>query len=68
VPNGFVSTNGSFSYFQAAEDYNPLVSFKAHLSGSNVTGTMRQEQKVDTGGVTGTCDSGNISWTGHRVG
>ena len=68
VPNGFVSSAGRFSYFQKLDgQVQPLISFTAHLSGSSVSGTLREKELYDPG--TGTlipCDSGTVHWTAKR--
>ncbi len=68
VPNGFISGAGKFSYSQKLSGpQQPLLSFTAKLSGSKVTGTLREKDLYDPGtGIYIPCDSGTIHWTAKR--
>ena len=49
-PNGFISGAGKFSYSQKLSGpQQPLLSFTAKLSGSKVTGTLREKDLYDPG-------------------
>jgi hypothetical protein len=68
VPNGFVSAAGNFSYHQPLNgEQEPLIDFRAHASGSKVTGTLRERDETENGTTTTFCDTGTVHWTARRI-
>jgi hypothetical protein len=62
-----VSRRLTFSYFQALEAPNPLISFKASFRGKKASGTLREKDVIDDGSGTVTyCDSGTLHWHATR--